>query len=199
MNHLAHAWLAMPDDDIVLGGLMADFLRGPVDPQLPHGVRIGIALHRAIDSYTDAHPDIVAARRLFEPPYRRYAGILIDVWFDHLLARNWALHACGSLASFSHQVDHLLAARDAELPPRMQDFARYMRQHALPGAYRDVRMIEQVFNGLSRRLSRDNPLANALPLVAERSWALGRCFARFFPELAAFSAEEVVRIAGRLP
>ncbi|MEO7433342.1 MAG: ACP phosphodiesterase [Dokdonella sp.] len=198
MNHLAHAWLAMPDDDIVLGGLMADFLRGAVDPQLPRGVRIGIALHRAIDGYTDAHPQVVAARRLFEPPYRRYAGILIDVWFDHLLARRWTRHADGSVASFSQHVQRLLAARDVELPPRLQDFARYMRRHDLPAAYQDVETIDRVFNGLSHRLSRENPLATARPVLAAQSDALEHAFAQFFPQLAAFSAGEVARIEARL-
>lgn len=198
MNHLAHAWLAMPDDDIVLGGLMADFLRGAVDPQLRRGVRIGIALHRAIDGYTDTHPEVVAARRLFDPPYRRYAGILIDVWFDHLLARHWTRHAGGSVASFSRHVQRLLATRDVELPPRLQDFARYMRRHDLPAAYQHVGTIDQVFNGLSHRLSRENPLATARPVLAAQSDALEHSFAQFFPQLAAFSAEEVVRIEARL-
>jgi len=198
MNHLAHAWLAMPDDDVVFGGLIADFLRGAVDPQLPRGVRIGVALHRAIDGYTDAHPEVVAARTLFEPPFRRYAGILIDVWFDHLLAREWRIHGDGSLSAFSSRVQALLAARADELPPRMREFAQYMRRHELPGAYREVRMIDQAFRGLSHRLLRENPLADALPVVQARADSLERCFERFFPELAAFSAEEVVRIASRV-
>jgi acyl carrier protein phosphodiesterase len=198
MNHLAHAWLAMPDDDVVFGGLIADFLRGAVDPHLPRGVRIGIALHRAIDGYTDSHPDVVAARNLFEPPFRRYAGILIDVWFDHLLAREWSRHAAGSLSAFSGRVQALLGSRADEVPPRMRDFAQYMRRHDLPGAYREVRMIDQAFRGLSHRLSRENPLEDALPVVLARSDALERCFERFFPELAAFSVEEGVRIAGRV-
>ncbi|MEO7758539.1 MAG: ACP phosphodiesterase, partial [Dokdonella sp.] len=124
MNHLAHALLAAPNDDFMFGSLIADFLRGTIDPQLQRGVRIGIALHRAVDRYTDAHTQVVAARALFEPPYRRYAGILLDVWFDHLLARDWHNYADGSLTTFSREVQDLLAARTAELPPRMHGFAR---------------------------------------------------------------------------
>jgi len=74
----------------MLGSLIGDFVRGRIDPALPPKVRAGIALHRAIDAYTDAHADVAAARALFEPPFRRYAGILLDMWFDHLLARQWA-------------------------------------------------------------------------------------------------------------
>lgn len=88
----------------MLGSLIADFLRGAIDPAMARGVRIGVALHRAVDVYTDAHPQVVAARARFAPPYRRYAGILLDMWFDHLLAREWERHGDGSLHDFSQRV-----------------------------------------------------------------------------------------------
>jgi len=199
MNHLAHAWLAAPDADLMLGSLIADFLRGALDPALPRGVRIGVALHRSVDTFTDAHPQVVAARALFEPPYRRYAGILLDVWFDHLLARDWARHADGSLHAFSREVQALLAARAAELPPRMHGFARYMRTHDLPERYREIAMIDDVLRGLSQRLSRDNPLADAVPVIEARAQPLERHFAAFFPDLVAHAARERVRLAEAVP
>ncbi len=199
MNHLAHAWLAAPDADLMLGGLIADFLRGALDPALPRGVRIGIALHRSVDTYTDAHPHVVAARALFEPPYRRYAGILLDVWFDHLLARDWASHADGSLHAFSREVQALLATRAAELPPRMRDFARYLQMNDLPERYREIAMIDDVLRGLSHRLSRENPLSDALPVIVARAEPLGRYFAAFFPDLVAHAARERERLAETIP
>jgi acyl carrier protein phosphodiesterase len=84
MNHLAHALLSGADDGWRLGGLLGDFVRGRMDPRLPLPVQRGIAQHRAIDAYTDNHAEIRALRARFQPPYRRYAGILIDIWFDHL-------------------------------------------------------------------------------------------------------------------
>ncbi|MEO7326350.1 MAG: ACP phosphodiesterase [Dokdonella sp.] len=199
MNHLAHALLAAPDEDLMFGGLIADFLRGAVDPQLQRGVRIGIALHRAVDRYTDAHPQVVTARALFEPPYRRYAGILLDVWFDHLLARDWHRYADGSLPAFSRDVQDLLAARVQELPPRMHGFARYLHAHDLPEAYRYAPVIDQVLHGLSQRLSRENPLARALPVVQAHAAALDQHFAAFFPDLFEHVAQERVRLADSVP
>lgn len=199
MNHLAHALVAAPAADVMFGSLIADFLRGALDPNLPRGVRIGIALHRAVDTYTDAHPDVVAARALFDPPYRRYAGIVLDVWFDHLLARNWSRHADGNLVAFSREVQELLAARNAELPSRMHGFANYMRAHDLPGAYRDVEVIENVLQGLSQRLSRENPLAHALPVVQARAPEIQRRFDAFFPDLLAHAARERMRLTDTLP
>jgi acyl carrier protein phosphodiesterase len=199
MNHLAHALLAAPDDDVMFGSLIADFLRGAVDPQLAHGVRVGIALHRAVDRYTDAHPEVVAARALFDPPFRRYAGIVLDVWFDHLLARDWNRYAQTGLHVFSHDVQDLLAARATELPPRMQGFARYLRANDLPEAYREVAVIDRVLHGLSQRLSRENPLAQALPIVQMHASAIDRHFAAFFPDLALHATSERLRLADSMP
>lgn len=195
MNHLAHALLGAPDADVMFGSLAADFMRGAIDPMLPRGVRIGVALHRAVDAYTDAHPQVVAARALFEPPYRRYAGIMLDVWFDHLLAREWSRHGNGSLRAFSRSVQDLLVLREAELPPRMQGFARYMRAQDLPERYRERAVIEEVLGGLSRRLSRANPLATALPPIEAHAAALQGHFEAFFPDLVAHAARERVRLS----
>jgi len=190
MNLLAHALLAGDDDDVRFGSVIGDFVRGAIDPALPDGVRDGIALHRAVDAYTDAHAEVVAARMLFDAPYRRYAGILLDVWFDHLLARDWSRHAAGSLHSFSREVQALLRQRAAELPPRMRGFAAYTHRNDLPEAYRERAMIGDVLRGLSQRLSRENPLAQALPVIETQAEPIQRHFDRFFPALIAFAQGE---------
>ncbi|MEP7043921.1 MAG: ACP phosphodiesterase [Dokdonella sp.] len=198
MNHLAHALLAAPDDDLMLGSLIADFLRGAVDPALPRGVRIGIALHRAVDVYTDAHPQVVAARALFQPPYRRYAGILLDMWFDHLLARNWTRYADGSLHAFSRHLQELLLRRGAEVPERMHGFVRYLHAHDLPERYRELAAIADALRGLSMRLSRANPLAEALPVLEALAAPLQVHFSAFFPDLVAHANAQRERLAEAL-
>lgn len=194
MNHLAHALLGAADDDLMLGNLIADFLRGTVDPALPPRVRAGIALHRAVDRFTDAHPQVVAARRLFDAPFRRYAGILLDIWFDHLLARDWTRHADGSLHAFSMRVQSLLQARVAELPDRMRGFARYLQDNDLPEDYRETAMIERVLIGMSHRLSRANPLAEAMPVLQGLAIPLHAHFSAFFPDLRAFATRESTQL-----
>ena len=196
MNYLAHALLASPGEDEMFGSLVADFHpRGPIDPALPRGVRSGLVLHRAVDVFTDAHPDVRAARALFEPPFRRYAGILIDIWFDHLLARDFDAHSPWRLADFSRTVQSLLQEREAQLPPHMDAFARYMRRTGLPEAYREAATIERVLHGMAGRLSRENPIARALPELQAREQPLLGHFERFFPQLAAFARDELARLA----
>ncbi len=198
MNHLAHALLAAPGDDRMLGSLVADFLRGGIDPALAAGIREGIALHRSVDAWTDAHPEVVAARALFAPPYRRYAGILVDIWFDHLLARDWPRHAAGSLPDFSRQVQALLRQRAAELPPRMHAFARYLALNDLPAAYASRPVIGSVFEGVSQRLSRANPVASALHAIEAVAAPLQRHFEAFFPALVQHAAVERARLQRRI-
>ena len=195
MNLLAHALLAAPDDELMFGGLIGDFVRGRIDPTLPPTVGAGVALHRAIDVYTDAHAEVLRARTLFAPPFRRYAGILLDVWFDHLLARDWPDHGTGTLDDFSRHVRDLLDACRDLVPERMRGFVTYLGAHDLPRGYRDAAMIGDVLRGMSRRLSRENPLAEALPVLVALDAPLERHFRVFFPELQQFAAAERERLA----
>ncbi|HEY6892918.1 MAG TPA: ACP phosphodiesterase [Rhodanobacteraceae bacterium] len=194
MNVLAHALLASPDAELMLGSVVGDFVRGRIDPSLPPKVRAGIALHRAVDSYTDAHADIAAARALFAPPFRRYAGILLDVWFDHLLARQWARFGEDGLDDFSERVRGLLAVNATFVPERMRGFAAYLEANDLPAAYRDTAMIGQALRGMSRRLKRANPLGEALPVLVALHAPLQRCFESFFPDLRNFADIERGRL-----
>ncbi len=188
MNYLAHTLLADGDADLEVGGILGDFVRGKPGPALPVGLRAGIRLHRAVDSYTDAHAVVGAARRLFEPPWRRYAGIMLDVWFDHCLARDFERWSTAPLERFSIRLRHRLQARDPLLPPSLQRFVAYMRAHDLPAAYAETEVIGRVLEGIGSRLSRPNPLADALPQLVTRDAELMRHFNAFFPDLTAFAA-----------
>jgi acyl carrier protein phosphodiesterase len=189
VNHLAHALLAGPNDDVLLGSLLGDFWRGAPDPAWPEGVRAGVVLHRKIDVYTDSHPYVEAARAQFEPPWRRYAGILIDIYFDHVLAREWPRHAHEPLAAFSARCADLLERNAAWLPADLNRFTRYFRAHGLFAAYAQRATIEQVLGGISRRLRHPNPLAEAGPALWALAEELDGAFAQFFPDLNAHARE----------
>lgn len=189
MNHLAHALLAGPDDDVLLGGLLGDFWRGAPDPAWTSGVRAGVVLHRKIDVYTDSHPHVSAVRSRFQAPWRRYAGILIDIYFDHVLAREWPRYADAPLEAFSARCADLLDRHAAWLPPDLNRFARYFRAHGLFGAYAQRTTIEQVLAGISHRLRHPNPLAQAGSALWALADELDVAFARFFPDLNARARE----------
>jgi acyl carrier protein phosphodiesterase len=188
VNHLAHALLAGADEALRLGGMLGDFVHGQPDAlALPPRVVDGIRLHRAIDVYTDAHPEVLAAKALLPPPYRRYAGILLDMWFDHCLARDFARWSTQPLQPYSEALRALLWRQDALLPPALRRFRGYMDLHELPAGYADRAVLAEALAGIGQRLSRANPLDSALPLLVEREVELQQRFEAFFPELQGFA------------
>ncbi|MBD8898599.1 ACP phosphodiesterase [Rhodanobacter sp. DHG33] len=187
MNHLAHLLLAGDDEALRLGGLLGDFVHGAPDPALPPRVALGIRLHRAIDVHTDSHPEVVVARARFEPPYRRYAGIALDLWFDHCLARDFARWSTLPLATFSDAARELLWRHDAQLPPALRRFRAYMDAHDLPAGYARREEIGRALEGVAGRLRRDNPLGTMLPLLVALDAPLQAHFEAFFPQLRGFA------------
>ena len=190
MNHLAHTLLAGDDEWLQLGGMLGDFVHGQPDPALlPSQVIAGIRLHRAIDIYTDAHPMVLAAKASMLPPYRRYAGILLDMWFDHCLARDFSRWSAQPLGVYSDALRALLWRHDVLLPPALRRFRDYMETHELPAGYADPAMLGHALAGIGHRLSRANPLDSALPELVAREAILQACFEAFFPQLQAFARE----------
>lgn len=190
MNHLAHLLLSEPEPGVMVGNLMGDFLRGPVDEQLPPGVQRGVRLHRRIDAFTDDHPVFRRSRRRFPAGYRRYAGIMLDVFFDHLLARHWDRYAPLPLPEFSRRVYALLESERELMPRTMQRYVYYMREYDLLTAYRRPDSVQRVLDRIARRLRRDNPLPSAGPELERLRPALEPDFAAFFPELRAYIAQQ---------
>lgn len=183
MNHLAHAWLAGDDDGMLVGSLLGDFWRGTVDPGWDLRVADGVRLHRRIDSFTDRHPAVVAARGLFEPPLRRYAGILLDVWFDHLLARDFEARCGLPLRTFADRVYAALARAPEHLPPAFRLFAARAAQFDVLVGYAESERLDGVFARLSERLSRANPIAHALPVLESLEAPLARAFEALWADL----------------
>lgn len=191
MNHLAHALLAGDDELLRLGGLMGDFVHGHPDPSLPAGIIKGIRLHRAIDVYTDSHPAVAEARALLPVPYRRYGGILLDMWFDHLLARDFPRWSDEALDTYSSGMRELLHRYEYLLPPGLLRFRHYMEAHALPAGYARQDELAAALDGISHRLSRANPVGEAMPVLMGLERPLQTTFEVFFPQLRAFAGEWV--------
>src|SRR5688572_11794852 len=104
MNYLAHALLSHQSAEAILGALLGDFVKGPVGAEYPPAVRDAIHLHRLIDRYTDSHPVVLSSRRLVSDARRRFAPIMIDMFYDHFLARHWSDYCDTPLRQFARQV-----------------------------------------------------------------------------------------------
>ncbi|BCA27321.1 acyl carrier protein phosphodiesterase [Metapseudomonas otitidis] len=188
MNYLAHLHLGGPAPHQLLGSLYGDFVKGPLDGRWPQAIEAGIRLHRRIDLFTDTHPLVRDARALFPAARRRVSGILLDLFFDHCLARDWADYAEVPLPAFTGQVYRVLADQ-AALPGALARIAPRMAEQDWLGSYRDFDTLAAVVGGMSRRLSRPELLAGGFDELAERYQPLNDHFRRFYPELQRFAAQ----------
>lgn len=188
MNYLAHLHLGGPAPHQLLGSLYGDFVKGPLDGRWPQTIEAGIRLHRRIDLFTDTHPLVRDARALFPAARRRVSGILLDLFFDHCLARDWADYAEVPLPAFTGQVYRVLADQ-AALPGALARIAPRMAEQDWLGSYREFDTLAAVVGGMSRRLSRPELLAGGFDELAERYQPLSDHFRRFYPELQRFVAQ----------
>lgn len=189
MNYLAHLHLGGDAPAELLGSLYGDFVKGPLAGQWPAAIEAGIALHRRIDAFTDSHPLQAQARARFPAQRRRVAGIFLDLFFDHCLARDWQQYSDQPLQRFTSRVYGLLAA-EAQLPGNLQHIAPRMAAQDWLGSYRDFEVLEQVIAGMSRRLSRPGLLDGGLEDLRGLYEPLSDDFSAFYPALMRFAREQ---------
>jgi acyl carrier protein phosphodiesterase len=193
MNFLAHLWLAGSDDGLRLGALLGDFVRGGMDDSLlPANVQKGIQLHRFIDQHLDALPEMAELRQTFDSPFRRYAGIILDVAFDHQLAMRWSEYSSQSLEQFDKDLRTLLAEHDELLPDDLKGFMRYADRRGLFASYRDKEEILYSLAGVGRRLSRSNPLHRVGEIWDEHEKEFANGFEQIFPQIIQAVADWLV-------
>ena len=136
MNYLAHLHLGGPHPSDMLGSLYGDFVKGPLTGRWPANIEAGIRLHRQIDAFTDSHPVVLQAKQRFPSERRRYAGILIDLFFDHCLAMHWHKYADESLSIFTERVYQTLKQEETRLPGKLALIAPRMAAQDWLGSYR---------------------------------------------------------------
>ena len=187
MNYLAHLHLGGQQPQQLLGSLYGDFVKGTLHGRFPPTLEAAIQLHRSIDSYTDSHPIVLAALARFPRERRRYAGIVLDVFFDHCLAHHWHDYAVQPLTEFTQRFYQVLLA-EPELPGRLAHIAPMMAADDWLAAYGDFATLEYVFCGIGRRLSRPEGLAGVMPELEVLYQPLLEDFREFYPQLQAFAS-----------
>ena len=193
MNFLAHLLLSPPTPDGRLGGLLGDFVKGPLDQAgYPPSVVQGIRLHRRVDSFTDAHPAVHAARNLVSPARRRFAGILVDIFFDHFLARRWERWHPDPLPRFAGLVYGELARTPHSVPPRFALMAPAMAAQDWLGSYASVDGISLALERMSHRSPVVAPLAGGGEELTGSFDGFARAFESFFPDVLAMVADQEI-------
>lgn len=159
MNFLAHALLAGEAPALIVGGVAGDWIKGNLPAGLPSDLARGVALHRSIDHFAESHPAFCRSRNRVSPARRRYAGVLVDVFYDHLLARNWSAMHGQPLQEYCESVYGMIRDRLNDLPASAHSALALMAKEDWLSSYAQIESIADVLLRMSRRARQPNPLA----------------------------------------
>lgn len=183
MNLLAHFYITRHDEDLTVGNFLGDFVKGRKYQDYPEGISHGITIHREIDRYTDLHPIHKMSKRRLGERYGHYAGVAIDMFYDHILALNWASYADMPLSVFSQEIYKILHSQNKVLPSSAQRVLKYMSDYDWLLRYQDIEGIEQSLAGISRRTSFKSNLEMASKDLKAYFQEFENDFIEFFPQL----------------
>ena len=191
MNYLAHAYLSFDIPEIAVGNLISDFVKGKQKETYPVKIQQGILLHRAIDNFTDTHTATKKAKTYFKEEYGLYSGPLVDIIYDHFLARDKLVFPSGELGSllkaFAQRTYEQVAKFETLLPERFARMFIYMRREDWLSNYGYKELIFQSFEGLTRRAKYMPPAEGAKRLFDAHYEELESCYVEFFPEVKDFA------------
>ena len=188
VNFLAHLFLAAPTDASRIGNLLGDFVKGRPESlrdAFPPEVVDGILMHRALDAYTDAHPAFREARGLLSSHRRRFAGIVVDVIFDHFLAVHWEEFASEPLHQFLESVYAAFDRHPEWLGEDLGHILQRMRDENWLHNYATLDGLRCTFERISRRSNRTAPIDGSAEDLAEHYHSFDRAFQEFFPDAQA--------------
>jgi acyl carrier protein phosphodiesterase len=159
LNYLVHLYLSDPTPECRLGNLMGDFVKGRLANAWAPEILRGIRQHRRVDAFAHRSPVFRRSKARIHDSFGHCKGVLVDVFYDHFLARNWIRHSAVPLERFARDIYRLLEANREILPPGLQKVAPLMIGHNWLVSYRDTQTIGRVLERISERLSRPNPIA----------------------------------------
>ncbi len=195
MNFLAHFHLAWPDASIMAGSLEGEYYKGRLDDTSSHPLAIGIRHHRAVDAYTDTHPALTHLKNRFPTRLRRYAGILVDLSFDHYLTLHWNQFSNTPLPVFCDTVHAALAQAQPHLGERASAMHARLVEHELLSLYAHWDTIPRAARNIGQRFRRDNPFVDINDELSALRPALETAFLEFYPELLEHSRDILMRLS----
>ncbi len=190
MNYLAHIYLSFGDEEVTIGNFIADGIRGNKYTHLPERVQKGILLHRAIDTYTDAHPIPRMSSKRLHHRYSHYSRVIVDIFYDHFLASNWSHYSRVPLAPFVDDFYGLLDRNFPILPPGIKRMMPYMISDNWLVNYAHIDGIGQVLRGMNRRTGHKSGMHAATEDLQEHYHTFEQEFTGFFNELESYALEQ---------
>ena len=186
MNYLAHLFLAGTDPEIILGNFIADHVKGSDVLKYSDNIRKGILMHRAIDTFTDQHPVVKESIARLRADFRKYAGVIVDMYYDHYLSANWDEYSDQDLPDFTKTRYTILNTFKSIIPERSARLLFYMEKQNWLLSYGSFEGMQQAFNGMSRRTTFESNMEFAVVNLKAGYPEFRQEFKQFFPDLQVY-------------
>ncbi|MDN5205069.1 ACP phosphodiesterase [Fulvivirgaceae bacterium BMA10] len=189
MNFLAHIYLSGKSPKVMIGNFIGDFVKGKNYQKYDPEVQMGILLHRQIDWFTDKHEIVDKSKSRLWEKYRHYAGVIVDMFYDHFLAKNWSSYSDVPLDLFVQTTYSTIETYESILPPKARYMFPYMVKNNWLTNYAFVDGIDQALTGMSRRTSFRSNMEKAVEDLKTHYKAFHEEFVEFFPQLIEYSKD----------
>mgnify|MGYP001052758477 CR=1 FL=1 len=198
MNYLAHIYLSKENDFIKIGNFIADGVKGKSYLNFPKEIQVGILLHRQIDTFTDRHPIVKLSKKRLFHKYRHYSSVIVDIYYDHFLAKNWKFCSPVDLSVYAKDFYNLLTTKYDLLPRRYQNLLPFMASQNWLLSYASLEGIHKVLEGMNRRAQHESKMDEALFELKKYNSLFENEFKAFFNELIIFSELKTTEIKNLL-
>lgn len=191
MNFLAHIYLSNEDKEITLGNFIADAVKGKKYLDYPPKIAKGILLHRHIDTFTDAHPTVRKSTARLHANYSHYSGVIVDMLYDHFLAKNWNDYHPKPLEVYAENFYKMVSENTDIMPERIKSMLPYMIDNNWFVKYATIEGMGEILSQMNYRTqgkSNMNLAVNELVLYYSEFQAE---FTSFFEELIQFSKQKL--------
>lgn len=191
MNFLAHIYLSGHDELVTIGNFMADSIKGKAYKTYPKVVQTGILLHRQIDTFTDTHKTFKQSTKRLHPKYSHYSGVIVDIFYDHFLAKNWNLYCEKTLKNYVAEFYSTLEKHSDILPDKVQKMLPHMIADNWLLNYASTDGISRVLTGMNRRTQNRSGMHQAVVELDLYYEEFESEFSSFFIELIDFSKSKL--------
>ena len=194
MNYLAHIYLSNQNEGITIGNFIADGIKGKNYTKYPNEIQKGILLHRGIDSFTDSHPTVRLSTKRLHKNYGHYSGVIVDILYDHFLAKNWNIYHEQPLEDYIEDFYELLRNSFDILTPRIKRMMPYMISDNWLLSYASVEGISKILVQMNRRTNNTSKMNFAVIELEEYYNEFENEFTSFFEELKIFSNNKIIEL-----
>lgn len=191
MNYLAHVYLSNNNEDLMIGNFIADHVKGKVILDFSDEIRAGIVLHREIDQFTDSHPVFLKSKMRLANNYRKYAGVIVDMFYDHFLAANWDDYSEEDLEKYTQRVYKILMKKFLILPRKTKYILPFMAKSNWLRNYGSFDGLHRALSGMAKRTPYESGMEKATDDLKNDYDFYRQEFREFFPDVIRFSKKRI--------